>query len=108
MLDKLFIKKILKNGKPEPKTKWFGEPNLGSFYDKKEINAVIKVLKESQHWSVGFGPNPKEVKIFENNFAKYCGTKHAIAVSNNGDGFDMVLNSLNLTYLKPYQSHLHY
>ena len=96
MLDKLFIKKILKNGKPEPKTKWFGEPNLGSFYDKKEINAVIKVLKESQHWSVGFGPNPKEVKIFENNFAKYCGTKHAIAVSNNGDGFDMVLNTLNL------------
>jgi len=96
MLDKTFIKNTLQKGKPEPKIKWFGEPNLGSFYDKKEIDAVVKVLKESKHWSVGFGPNPIEVKKFENAFAKYCGTKYAIAVSNNGDGFDMVLNTLNL------------
>ena len=96
MLDKNFIKKTLKKARPKPKTKWFGEPNLGSFYDKKEIDAVVRVLKKSKHWSIGFGPNPIEVKKFENDFAKYCGTKHAIAVSNNGDGFDMVLNSLNL------------
>jgi perosamine synthetase len=96
MLDKDFIKKTLKKKRPSPNTKWFGEPNLGSFYDKKEINAVIRVLEKSRHWSIGFGPNPIEVKKFESDFAKYCGTKHAIAVSNNGDGFDMVLNSLNL------------
>ncbi len=96
MLDKNFIKKTLKKARLKPKTKWFGEPNLGSFYDKKEIDAVVRVLKKSKHWSIGFGPNPIEVKKFENDFAKYCGTKHAIAVSNNGDGFDMVLNSLNL------------
>ena len=63
---------------------------------EKEINAVIRVLERSRHWSIGFGPNPIEVKKFESDFAKYCGVKHAIAVSNNGDGFDMVLNSLNL------------
>ena len=38
MLDKDFIKKTLKKKRPSPNTKWFGEPNLGSFYDKKEIN----------------------------------------------------------------------
>ena len=96
MLDKDFIKKTLKKKRPSPNTKWFGEPNLGSFYDKKEVNAVIRVLEKSRHWSVGFGPNPIELKKFESDFAKYCGTKHAIAVSNNGDGFDMVLNTLNL------------
>ncbi len=99
MLDKNFIKKTLKKTKPSPNTKWYGEPNLGSYYDNSEINAVIKTLKKSKHWSIGFGPNPIEVNKFENDFAKYCGTKHAIAVSNNGDGFDMVLQTLNL---KPY------
>ena len=29
------------------------KPNLGSFYDKKEINAVIRVLEKSRHWSMG-------------------------------------------------------
>jgi perosamine synthetase len=96
MLDKNFIKKTLKNERPRPKTKWYGEPNMGSFFDKKEINAVLIALKKSMHWSVGFGPNPLEVKKFENDFARYCGTKYAVAVSNNGDGFDMVLNTLNL------------
>ena len=96
MLDNKFIRKILKKGKPKPKSIWFGEPNLGSYYDQKEINAVVKTLKQSKHWSVGFGPRPKEVDKFEQNFAKYCGTKFAIAVSNNGDGFDMVLKTLNL------------
>ena len=96
MLDDAFVQKILKKGKPQPKVKWFGEPNLGSFYDKNEINAVLKVLKNSKDWSIGFGPNPLEVKKFENDFARYCGTKYAVAVSNNGDGFDMVLNTLNL------------
>ena len=42
MLDKEFINKTLKK-RDQPKYKWFGEPNLGSFYDKKEINAVIRV-----------------------------------------------------------------
>jgi|TARA_B110000483_G_scaffold236930_1_gene310876 perosamine synthetase len=96
MLEKKFIKDILKKKRPKPKSKWFGEPNLGSFYDKKEIDAVVKALEKSKHWSIGFGPNPLEVKKFEGNFARYCGTKYAIAVSNNGDGFDMVLNTLNL------------
>ena len=60
------------------------------------MEAVTRVLKDSSHWSVGFGPNPKEVEIFENAFAEYCGTKHAIAVSNNGSGFDMILKALEI------------
>ena len=91
------VLKILSKGKPVPKNKiWYGEPNLASYYGKKEINAVMKVLRESKHWSVGFGPNPLEILTFEKDFAKFCDVKYAIAVSNNGDGFDMVLQTLNL------------
>ena len=51
MLDKRIIKQYLKKKRPLPKSKWFGEPNLGSYYDQREINSVIKVLKQSRHFS---------------------------------------------------------
>tara|TARA_B100001057_G_scaffold499567_1_gene610738 strand:+ start:3290 stop:4501 length:1212 start_codon:yes stop_codon:yes gene_type:complete len=98
MISNSQVLNILSNGKPEPKNKkWYGEPNLGSYYGKEEINAVNKVLRDSKHWSNGFGPNSSEITTFEKDFANYCNVKYSIAVSNNGDGFDMVLSTLNLT-----------
>ena len=32
--------------RPEPIGNWYGEPNLGSYYDDNEIKAVVKVLKK--------------------------------------------------------------
>lgn len=44
--------------------------------EDEEINAVVEVLKSGM---IAQGPKTKE---FEEMFAKYCGTKHAIAFSN--------------------------
>lgn len=44
--------------------------------ENEEINAVVEVLKSGM---IAQGPKTKE---FEEMFAKYCGTKHAIAFSN--------------------------
>lgn len=83
--------------KPYPKKiLWYGEPNLGSHFDQKEISAVTKALKNSKHWFEGFGPNPKEVNDFEKKFEKKFKAKNSLAVANNGVGFDIFLDVLNL------------
>jgi perosamine synthetase len=97
MLDSKIRKKVISKGKPQPSDiPWYGEPNLGSIYGEDEIEAVVEVLRKSSHWSVGFGPNPEEIDAFENTFAAYCGANYAIAVSNNGVGFDMVLKAMEI------------
>jgi len=57
---------------------------------EKEINAVIEVLKTPY---LSLGPKLKE---FEDKFAKYIGTKHAIAVSSGTAGLHLALLSLNV------------
>jgi len=57
---------------------------------EKEINAVIEVLKTPY---LSLGPKLKE---FEDKFAKYIGTKHAIAVSSGTAGLHLALLSLNI------------
>lgn len=96
MLSASELKKILKV-RPSPKSIWYGEPNFGSYYTEQEIDSLYKLIKNSNNWDVGFGPNPKEVSDFEKNFSQYCGVSNSIAVSNNGDGFEMVLNAINLS-----------
>ena len=97
MLDSEIRKKVISKGKPQPSDiPWYGEPNLGSIYGEDEIKAVVEVLRKSSHWSVGFGTNPEEIDAFENAFAAYCGANYAIAVSNNGVGFDMVLKAMEI------------
>ena len=59
--------------------------------EEKKLLPIVKNVLSS-----GIYVGGKYINSLEKKLAKYCGTKHAIAVSNNGDGFDMVLNSLNL------------
>jgi dTDP-4-amino-4,6-dideoxygalactose transaminase len=91
-------KGILSKGKPEPKdVPWWGEPNFGGWYTEAEIEAAVKAIRDSMHWSTGFGgPNPKTVADFEQAFAEYCGAKHAIAITNCGVGLDMAMIALDL------------
>lgn len=95
MLSSNQIEKILIK-RPKPDGIWFGEPNFGSYYTKLEINSLKSLIIESNSWDKGFGPRPKEIEIFEKNFAKFTNVSYAIAVSNNGDGFEMVLKTIDL------------
>lgn len=97
MLNLQTRKKILSKGKPNSSNiLWYGEPNLGSWYTDAEIDAVLKTIRESMDWNVGFGPNPKTIEEFENAFAKYCGSKYAIATNSGGTGIDMAIVCLDL------------
>ena len=97
MLELEARKEILSKGKPEPKnTMWWGEPNIGGWYTEAEIAAALNAIMEANDWTVGFGPNPKEIEKFENTFAKYCGAKYAVAVNSCGTGLNMAMMCLDL------------
>lgn len=55
-----------------------------------EIDAVTEVLRSG--W-ITSGPR---VAKFEENIAKYCGANHAVAVSSNTAGLELILKILNL------------
>ena len=57
---------------------------------KSIINGIKKLLKKTD-FILG-----KEVSVFENNFAKYCGSKFAISCANGTDALTISLKSLNL------------
>ncbi len=99
MIDLAERKEILSKGKPEPKdVPWWGEPNFGGWYTEAEIDAVVKAIRSSMHWSVGFGHGglSDEIEKFENAFAEYCGVKHAIAITSCGVGLDIAMMCLDL------------
>lgn len=97
MLDHKTRQEILAKGKPEPKNiMWWGEPNMGSWYTEAEIDAAIRTIRESNDWSVGFGPNATVIQEFENAFARYCGTKYAVATNAGGTAIDMAMTCLDL------------
>jgi len=97
MLDAQTIKDIITRGKPEPKdVPWWGEPNLGGWYTEAEVEAAVRAIRESSNWTTGFGPNAKVIEEFENAFAEYCGTRHAIATNSGGTGIDMAMMCLDL------------
>lgn len=56
----------------------------------KEIAAVVKVLKSG---TLSLGP---ELEAFENDFARYVGRKHALAVSSGTAGLHMAANALGI------------
>lgn len=77
-----------------PKTLWQGEPLLGSIYGEEEVEAAVAAIRESMDVSKGFtGP---QIGEFEQAFAAYVGTKHAVAVNSAGPGLDMAMRYLKL------------
>jgi len=86
-------KRALEAGMPGP---WQAEPMLGSIYGEEEIEAVVKTIRASMDPSVGFGFITEEFEEFEQQFAAYCGTKHAVSVSTASCGLDMAMRCLDL------------
>jgi dTDP-4-amino-4,6-dideoxygalactose transaminase len=87
-------KEILKRGRPQ--ITWEGEPLLGSVYDEEEIEAAVGAIRESIDINKGFGFSSQRIVEFENAFAQYAGTKHAIALNSAGPGLDMAMRMLEL------------
>ena len=58
---------------------------------KEEINSAIQDVLESQAFILG-----SQVKEFEDLFASYCNTKHAIGVSSGTDALLLALKSLGI------------
>ncbi len=97
MMDPAIRREVLARGKPEPKdVPWWGEVNFGGWYTEAEIEAAVKAIRDSMHWSVGFGPDPATITEFEEAFAEYCGAKHAVALTNCGAGLDLAMICLDL------------
>jgi len=79
-----------------PATVWRGEPQLGSTYGEEEIEAALKAIKESIRPDQGFGFTSAPIVEFENAFANYVGTKHAIAVNSCGPAIDIIMRYMKL------------
>ena len=82
--------------KKRPSKRWSGEPGLGSVYGEEEIQAALDAVKDSMNYEKGFGFTSQPIVDFENAFANYVGTKHAIAVNSCGPGIDIVMRFLKL------------
>ena len=93
-MDKERTREILKRGYPN--TKWDGEPMLGGWYTEEEIAAVVKAIRSSMDWSVGFGFFCEEIVEFERQFADYCGTEFAVSITSAGAGVEMAIMMLDL------------
>jgi len=72
-----------------------GEPPLGSVYDQKEIDVVLKVLQDSMNPKIGFYAE-HETNKFELKFSHLCNTKYTIAFNGAGGALDLVIRSLNI------------
>ena len=57
---------------------------------QKEINSVVNVLKTPH---LALGPKLKE---FEDNFTKYIGVKHAVAVNSGTSGLHLLIRALGI------------
>lgn len=87
-------KQILDRGKPA--TLWEGEPLLGSIYGEEEVEAAVAAIRDSFDVTKGFGFTAQPILDFEQAFAEYVGTKHAIAINSAGPGLDMAMRYLDL------------
>ncbi len=94
MIDKKAREEILKRGKPEQD--WRGEPMLGGGYGEEEVEAATQAIRGAFDVTQGFGFSASPIPEFEEAFAKYVGTKHAIAINSAGPGLDMAMRYLKL------------
>ena len=72
------------------------EPQLGAWYTEAEIEATVKAIRDSMDYRTGFGFNVDEIVTFENEFAAYCGTDHAISLVTASVGLDIAMMCLDL------------
>ena len=93
-MDEKRRQEMLKRGRPE--VTWPGEPLLGGWYTEEEIDVVVRTIRESMDWTVGFGFICDEIKQFEAAFAEYCGTADCVSINGAGTGLDMALMCLDL------------
>jgi len=93
-MDKARREKILSRGRPT--ANWEAEPMLGGWYTEEEIDAVVKAIRSSMDWTVGFGFYCDEIVEFEEKFAEYCGTKYAVSITSAGAGLEMAMMTLDL------------
>jgi dTDP-4-amino-4,6-dideoxygalactose transaminase len=75
---------------------WQSEPLLGSQYGEEEIEAAVRAIRSSLNPSVGFGFIVPEIEEFEEAFAQYVGTRHAVSISTASVGLDMAMRLLDL------------
>lgn len=87
-------KQLIKDHKPDKF--WPGEPLLGGWYTEEEIEVVVRTIRESMDWTVGFGFICPEIEQFEKAFAEYCSTADSISINGAGTGLDMALMCLDL------------
>ena len=88
------ITQILKRPKPDPP--WQGEPLLGGMYGEEEVEAAVAAIRQAMDVSQGFGFSASPIPEFEQAFARYCGTRHALALNSAGPGLDMAMRFLRL------------
>ncbi len=93
-MDKTRRQEILKRG--QPTAQWDGEPMLGGWYTEEEVEAVVKAIRDSMDYQVGFGFFCDEIVEFEKKFAEYCGTADAVSITSAGAGLDMAMIALDL------------
>ncbi|MCK4323072.1 MAG: aminotransferase class I/II-fold pyridoxal phosphate-dependent enzyme, partial [Armatimonadetes bacterium] len=93
-MDKERREEILSRGRTT--ANWQGEPMLGGWYTEEEIDAVVRAIRSSMDWTVGFGFYCDEIVEFEENFAEYCGTEHAVSITSAGAGLEMAMMALDL------------
>jgi dTDP-4-amino-4,6-dideoxygalactose transaminase len=87
-------KEILARSRSE--VQWEGEPILGSIYGEEEIEAAVQAMRRAADVSLGFGFSAQPIPEFEEAFAGYAGTKHAVAINSAGPGLDMAMRYLKL------------
>lgn len=94
MLDRKRIEELLSRGMPDKQ--WEGEPMLGAWYTEEEIETAVKAIRDSMDWTKGFGFFCEEITKFEEEFAAWVGTKHAVSIHSAGIGLDMAMIALDL------------
>ncbi|NSW55792.1 MAG: DegT/DnrJ/EryC1/StrS family aminotransferase [Armatimonadetes bacterium] len=87
-------KQLIRDNKPA--VLWPGEPLLGGWYGEEEIEVVVKTIRASMDWTVGFGFICPEIVEFEQAFAQYSGTPDAVSINGAGTGLDMAVMCLDL------------
>lgn len=65
-------------------------PIVRPFISDEEIEAVVRILKS------GMLAQGEEVKLFEEEFARYIDVKHAVAVANGTAALDIALKALGI------------